>query len=1164
MAAGRSKEMEIAIKIGGKVASSFKSAIGQATKGIGGIAKAVGAATSAAAAAVGAMGMAAINVGREFEGAMSQVAATMLLDKGTAEGQKAFGTLENAARECGASTAFSATEAAEALNYLALAGYDADAAATALPTVLKLAGAGAMELAQASDMVTDSMSALGIEATEANLTQFSDQMAKTASKSNTSVAQLGEAILTVGGTAKGLAGGTTELNAALGILADNGIKAAEGGTHLRNMILSLQSARNSDAAALFEQMGISAYDAEGNMRSLGEVFKDINNSLAGASADKVNSTLSTIFKQTDLASARAMLAATVDSVDALGAVMDASLAGSGTSMAALGINLQEMAENFDTAATQEAFAAQMMEQFGMTSEQAGTLFNGLQSVLNGTGNRFGELTAMIEDSAGACEDMYANQLDNLNGDIDILKSGLSDLGISVYKGINAPLRETVQLSTNMVGKLSAAYKGGGMDGMVAAVGGCLAEALDVAAGYAPELMGMGVNLLSSFINGITADSGALTGAAADVISVFVEGIFTLVPQAILAGADILAQFAQSMAAQIPRLISTGSHAIANFVSGLIQRLPEIISAALMLVQALVDSVGQNAPLLINAAIQLIGNLVIGMASMFPQLIQMGVQLILSLAQGLLSNLPQLLQMGTQMVIELISGLTQMLPTVIQGGIQLIISLIQGIIANLGNIVQSAAQIVIALAVGLVQAIPQLIAAIPQLVGAIIDTILSTDWLSVGIQIIKGLIDGILSTGKSLWSAIKSLFTGGGDDIPDTSSQSAAVVDSYASGISSKIGTVTAAANSMAANAFSGMDTSGASAAGTQAGTAFSAGLTESIASGGLNAEDFHANMMGIGTAGAAALNTGLNTGLAETPVNTGGILDGTVFSADMMAVGTDGAAALADGLNTGLAGTPISTSGLVVDTSGLATAMAEAGANGVAAIGSGMAGNSQTVAQTAAMLGNGVNTALDSGWGQAKASAQAAMQDISTSVANAARAAAGAVKSAFENMSITIPKPRVPSIEVASSSVPYGNGGNVSVPKFSVKWNALGGIFNRPTIFSTQAGMQGVGEAGAEAVLPLDTLWAKMEGILSNAMAVNSGGSAVDALMQKLKGAVAGMGRPQPEPAGAGMPGIVWSPTYNLYGSAGKAEIAEAGRMGMAEFRRMMKQYEKDLQRRRL
>ena len=217
--------------------------------------------------------------------------------------------------ECGRSTAFSATEAAEALNYLALAGYDAEKAATALPTVLKLAGAGAMDLGAASDMVTDSMSALGIAATEANLTNFADQLAQTASKVNTSVSQLGEAIITVGGSAKDLAGGTTELNAVLGILADNGIKASEGGTHLRNMILALQDARSGDAAAMFKEMGISAYTAEGEMRSLGDVFGDLNASLEGASSEKVNKTLATIFKQTDLASARAMLAATVGDVD---------------------------------------------------------------------------------------------------------------------------------------------------------------------------------------------------------------------------------------------------------------------------------------------------------------------------------------------------------------------------------------------------------------------------------------------------------------------------------------------------------------------------------------------------------------------------------------------------------------------------------------------------------------------------------------------------------------------------------------------------------------------------------------------------------------------------------------------------------------------------------
>ena len=1043
MAASGGKEMEIAIKIAGKVESSFKSAIGAATKGLGSITKAVSAATAAAAAAVGAIGMAAINTGREFEGAMSQVAATMLIDKTTAEGQKAFETLENAARECGASTAFSATEAAEALNYLALAGYDADKAATALPTVLKLAGAGAMDLAAASDMVTDSMSALGIEATEANLTQFSDQLAQTASKANTSVAQLGEAILTVGGTAKGLAGGTTELNTALGILADNGLKGAEGGTHLRNIILSLQNPTDKAAASL-QSLGVDVYDAQGNMRGLNDVFKDLQGAMAGMDNASKDSILSTLFNKTDLTAANAMLSNCTD--------------------------------------------------------------------------RFDELSAAVENSAGACENMYAIQLDNLNGDIDILKSGLSDLGISIYQDLNGPLREMTQLATSMVGELSEAYKSGGMEGMVGAVGGCMAEVVNTIADYAPQVVSMGVDLLENFISGITDNSGALATAASEVITVFVEGLFTLVPQVILAGIDILTQFVQSMTAQLPQLISTGTQAIVNFVNGIIQRLPEVISTALTLVQTLVNSIGQNAPMLISAAIQLIGNLVLGIVSMLPQLLQMGIQLILSLVQGIISNLPQLLQMGVQIIISLVSGITQMLPMIIQGGIQLIISLIQGIIANLGNIVQAAVQIVITLAAGLIQAIPQLIAAIPQLVGAIIDTILSTNWLDVGIQIIKGLIDGILSTGKSLWNAIKSLFTGGEVDIPDTSSQSAAVVDSYASGISSNAGTVTAAANSMATNAFSTMDTMGATAAGTQAGTAFSTGLTESMAAGGLDTAAFSANMTSMGTDGAAALNTSLTAGLA-TPIDTSGLLDAGAINTSMTAAGTDGAAA----------------------------------------IGTGMTGNSQAVTQAATTLGTDINTALDSGWQKANTNAQTAMQRLATTVTDAARSAASAVKAAFENMTITIPKPRIPVISVSTNSVSYGDGGSVSVPQFSVNWNALGGIIDQPTIFNTSAGMQGVGEAGPEAILPLDTLWAKMKEILNEAIAASGGASLIDAFIEKLKGiGTGGGGQGTPELAGAGGPTIQYSPVYNLYGSAGKDEIAEADKLSQAEFNKMMKQFEKD------
>lgn len=1089
MAASGGKEMEIAIKIAGKVESSFKSAIGAATKGLGSITKAVSAATAAAAAAVGAIGMAAINTGREFEGAMSQVAATMLIDKTTAEGQKAFETLENAARECGASTAFSATEAAEALNYLALAGYDADKAATALPTVLKLAGAGAMDLAAASDMVTDSMSALGIEATEANLTQFSDQLAQTASKANTSVAQLGEAILTVGGTAKGLAGGTTELNTALGILADNGLKGAEGGTHLRNIILSLQNPTDKAAASL-QSLGVDVYDAQGNMRGLNDVFKDLQGAMAGMDNASKDSILSTLFNKTDLTAANAMLSNCTD--------------------------------------------------------------------------RFDELSAAVENSAGACENMYAIQLDNLNGDIDILKSGLSDLGISIYQDLNGSLREMTQLATSMVGELSEAYKSGGMEGMVGAVGGCMAEVVNTIADYAPQVVSMGVDLIGSFVQGIADNAGPLADAAAQTLTVFIDGLFSLVPQVLLAGIDIITQLASSITSQLPALITNGTQAITNFVAGIIQRLPEIATTALTLVQTLANSIGANAPQLISAAILLIGNLATGILSMLPQILQIGIQLILSLAQGLLSNLPLILQMGVQIIISLVSGITQMLPMIIQGGIQLIISLIQGIIANLGNIVQAAVQIVITLAAGLIQAIPQLIAAIPQLVGAIIDTILNTNWLDVGIQIIKGLIDGILSTGKSLWSAIKSLFTGGEVDIPDTSSQSAAVVNSYASGISSNAGTVTAAANSMATNAFSTMDTTGATAAGTQAGTAFSAGLTESMAAGGLDTAAFSANMTSMGTDGAAALNTSLTAGLA-TPIDTSGLLDAGAINTSMTAAGTDGAAALTLGLNTGLSGATINTGALAVDTSGLTTTMTAAGTDGAAAIGTGMTGNSQAVTQAATTLGTDINTALDSGWQKANTNAQTAMQRLATTVTDAARSAASAVKAAFENMTITIPKPRIPVISVSTNSVSYGDGGSVSVPQFSVNWNALGGIIDQPTIFNTSAGMQGVGEAGPEAILPLDTLWAKMKEILNEAIAASGGASLIDAFIEKLKGiGTGGGGQGTPELAGAGGPTIQYSPVYNLYGSAGKDEIAEADKLSQAEFNKLMKQYERDQQRRKL
>lgn len=230
----------------------------------------------------------AVSMGQSFEKSMSQVIATMGVTKdntieitnpdGTVSVVNTYEMLSEKAKEMGAATKFSASEAADALNYLALAGYDAQKACNALPAVLNLAAAGDMDLAYASDLATDAMSALNMEATTENLTHFGDSLAKTASSSNTSVAQLGEAILVCGGQATLAKMDLTQMNTALGILADNGIKGSEGGTALRNVLKNLYTPTQNAANAMAE-LGIVTADANGNLLPAQDVLKQIKGAL---------------------------------------------------------------------------------------------------------------------------------------------------------------------------------------------------------------------------------------------------------------------------------------------------------------------------------------------------------------------------------------------------------------------------------------------------------------------------------------------------------------------------------------------------------------------------------------------------------------------------------------------------------------------------------------------------------------------------------------------------------------------------------------------------------------------------------------------------------------------------------------------------------------------
>lgn len=407
----------------------------------------VGKKVSVASAAVTAMGVASVKTAADFESSMSQVQATMGITKdsmSTLDGQSVntMDALSDLAKEMGSKTAFSASECAEALNYLALAGYDTQEMADTLPTVLNLAAAGGIDLASASDMVTDAMSALGMETSEADT--MVDQMAKTASSTNTSVAQLGEGILTIGATAKTIKGGTAELNTALGILANNGIKGSEGGTKLRNVILSLQNPTDK-AAATMESLGLSVYDSEGNMRSLNDILGDLNTSMDGMTAEEKANIISNIFNKADLSAVNALLA--------------------------------------------------------------------------NTGDTWDELQTSIENSGGAAQQMADTQLDNLNGQLTILKSAVEGFAISIGEALLPMVKNIVTKIQDFVTWLNNLDEGTRQ--VIVKIGlfiAALGPAL-VIIGTVISKVGVAMQAFSSLglkITGLVSNAGGLSGVMGKV------------------------------------------------------------------------------------------------------------------------------------------------------------------------------------------------------------------------------------------------------------------------------------------------------------------------------------------------------------------------------------------------------------------------------------------------------------------------------------------------------------------------------------------------------------------------------------------------------------------------------------------------------------------------
>lgn len=529
-------------------------------KGFGTAAKVGAVAITAASTAVVAFGKSAIDAGQTFDASMSQVAATMgytveQLNTEGSEAAKTYNTLREFAQKMGSETAFSASEAADALNYMALAGYDAETSMKMLPNVLNLASAGAMSLSSASDMVTDAQSALGLTLDETSA--LVDKMATTASKSNTSVSQLGEAILTIGGTANVLKGGTTELSAALGILADNGIKGAEGGTHLRNVLLSL-SAPTDTAAETLASLGVKTTDASGNLRSLESIMGDLDKSLKGmGEADKA-AIISKIFNKTDIAAVNALLSTSSSRWTELGEAINASsyslsqissdLNNSGVdwnkyaSEAFLSINgvekgiedlASQIAYNLKTQGSSVAETAEFIaSEYGLSMEDATKAVNSVNESL--------------KTATGSAEAMAKTQLDNLAGDVTLFKSALEGAQIAISDGLTPTLRTFVQFGSSSLSTLTTAYKDGGLSGLTDAFGDVVSEGIGKLMDMLPSVIQAGTSMLTALIRGIISSAPKLVAAIPKLLKSLVTGIAKGLPQIGKAGKQLVTSLIQSI------------------------------------------------------------------------------------------------------------------------------------------------------------------------------------------------------------------------------------------------------------------------------------------------------------------------------------------------------------------------------------------------------------------------------------------------------------------------------------------------------------------------------------------------------------------------------------------------------------------------------------------
>lgn len=533
-------------------ASSSTSKIGGAFKAVGKVAKTAMVAGSAAAVA---FTKTSIDAGMNFDTAMSQVAATMgtTVDK--------IGNVKAKAEEMGRTTKYTATEAAEGMNILAQAGLSADEQISGIGTVLNLASAGAMSLEESASYTAGAVKGFGDSMS--NASYYADLMAKGATLANTDVRGLGEAFSGSAATAKNYGQAADSVTLSLLRLAEQNVTGSEASTALNRAMADLYTPTD-DASKALNQLGVSAYEANGDAKDFNDLVDELNGSLQGMTAEQKNNALATIFTTQGLQAFNKMTAS--------------------------------------SDATVQKFWKGIQDSSGSAAQQAATQLDNLQ----------GDITLLSSATEGLQLAFYNTFSGTIRGAIKGITSEVSGLAEAMESGgISGALSKLAQDAINFSGQLPGLTKIGGdlINGLISSVtqnSGSITTAVSQLLNNLTSTISTGLNVFTSVgVNLLTTIANGMT-----------QGIPTFLGQAL----PMLTQFTESLRSNAGKLINAGLTLIQNIAQGLINSIPVLIAYVPTIITNLAGIINDNAPKILATGVTIITNLAIGLVRAIPLLI----------------------------------------------------------------------------------------------------------------------------------------------------------------------------------------------------------------------------------------------------------------------------------------------------------------------------------------------------------------------------------------------------------------------------------------------------------------------------------------------------------------------------------------------------------------